>query len=47
MDVWCGDIGEAWIVSKTLNPCYFESITSLSLLFLAAVLAVVQVGVLQ
>lgn len=32
MDAWCGDAGQAIWVSKAINPCYFETITSGGLL---------------
>lgn len=43
MDVWCGDVGDAVWVAKAINPCYFETIASGSLLLLGAALAIMQV----
>ncbi|WIA42366.1 hypothetical protein OEZ86_008373 [Tetradesmus obliquus] len=42
MDVWCGDVGDAVWVAKAINPCYFETIASGSLLLLGAALAIMQ-----
>jgi hypothetical protein len=44
MDVWCGDVGDAVWVAKAINPCYFETIASGTLLLLGAALAIMQVG---
>jgi hypothetical protein len=45
MDVWCGDVGADIWIAKAINPCYFETIASGTLLLLGAALAMMQVSV--
>eukprot|EP00879_Flechtneria_rotunda_P018678 GHRR01019601.1.p1 GENE.GHRR01019601.1~~GHRR01019601.1.p1 ORF type:complete len:623 (+),score=198.83 GHRR01019601.1:173-2041(+) len=42
MDAWCGDVGQAIWLARTVNPCYFETISTGLVVVLGAALAIMQ-----